>query len=144
MGNPAFDTAAIENERKALELLTAEIQKTQDADARDALLDAIRKSADKIAAMCAELQERADKIAAPKIDTLDVNAVVEVVLTPDQRERVLKAFGVDVPSVRIPDANGVLTRNMAHITPDYIEECAMKQAKAFCDMCNGIDAANEE
>ena len=93
--------------------------------------------------MCEALQAEADKVVVPKIDNLDVDAVVEVVLTPEQRSRVLKAFGVDVPSVRIPDATGVLTKNMAHIEPDYIEECAMKQAKAFKEMCEEIEKAAE-
>ena len=122
MAETKFDTTAIENERKALQLLAEEVQKTDDADARDALIDAIQKSADKLKSMCEALQAEADKVVVPKIDNLDVDAVVEVVLTPEQRSRVLKAFGVDVPSVRIPDATGVLTKNMAHIEPDYIEE----------------------
>ena len=143
MAETKFDTTAIENERKALQLLAEEVQKTDDADARDALIDAIQKSADKLKSMCEALQAEADKVVVPKIDNLDVDAVVEVVLTPEQRSRVLKAFGVDVPSVRIPDATGVLTKNMAHIGPDYIEECAMKQAKAFKEMCEEIEKAAE-
>ena len=143
MAETKFDTTAIENERKALQLLAEEVQKTDDADARDALIDAIQKSADKLKSMCEALQAEADKVVVPKIDNLDVNAVVEVVLTPEQRSRVLKAFGVDVPSVRIPDATGVLTKNMADIEPDYIEECAMKQAKAFKEMCEEIEKAAE-
>ena len=143
MAETKFDTTAIENERKALQLLAEEVQKTDDADARDALIDAIQKSADKLKSMCEALQAEADKVVVPKIDNLDVDAVVEVVLTPEQRSRVLKAFGVDVPSVRIPDATGVLTKNMAHIEPDYIEECAMKQAKAFKEMCEEIENAAE-
>ena len=138
MAETKFDTTAIENERKALQLLAEEVQKTDDADARDALIDAIQKSADKLKSMCEALQAEADKVVVPKIDT-----VVEVVLTPEQRSRVLKAFGVDVPSVRIPDATGVLTKNMEHIEPDYIEECAMKQAKAFKEMCEEIEKAAE-
>ena len=96
MAETKFDTTAIENERKALQLLAEEVQKTDDADARDALIDAIQKSADKLKS-----------------------------------------------SVRIPDATGVLTKNMAHIEPDYIEECAMKQAKAFKEMCEEIEKAAE-
>ena len=143
MAETKFDTTAIENERKALQLLAEEVQKTDDADARDALIDAIQKSADKLKSMCEALQAEADKVVVPKIDNLDVDAVVEVVLTPEQRSRVLKAFGVDVPSVRIPDATGVLTKNKAHIEPDYIDECAMKQAKAFKEMCEEIEKAAE-
>lgn len=143
MANAKFDTAAIENERKALQLLAEEVQKTQDADARDALIDAIQKSADKLKTMCEELQAQADKVVVPQIDNLDVNAIVEVVLTAEQRSRVFEAHGVDVPSIRIPDATGVLTKNMSHIEPDYIEECAMKQAKAFKEMCEEIEKAAE-
>lgn len=143
MADAKFDTTAIENERKALQLLAEEVQKTQDADARDALIDAIQKSADKLKTMCEELQGQADKVVVPQIDNLDVNAVVEVVLTPEQRSRVFEAHGVDVPSIRIPDATGVLTKNMLHIEPDYIEECAMKQAKAFKEMCEEIEKAAE-
>lgn len=143
MSEIKFDTLAIDNERKALLVLTEEVQKTQDEDARDALIDAIKQSAKRLEAMCAEIQHEAEQITVPKIDHLDIHAVVEVVLTPPQRARVLEAYGVDVPSVRIPDSTGVLTQNMAHIAPDYIEECAMKQAKAFKEMCEDLEKAAE-
>ena len=138
-----FDLTAIQNEQKAIMLLTEEVQKTSDAEERDALVAAIRKSAEKIQAMSAEMQARADAVTVPKVENFDIKAVVEVVLTPDQRKRVLEAYGVDVPSVRFPDSTGTLTRNMKNIEPDYIEECAMKQAKAFKDMVAEAEAAAE-
>lgn len=53
---------------------------------------------------------------------------LEVMLTAEQRQRVHKATGVDLPSVMIADETGVLTRAMPHTTPADIEKLAMAQA----------------
>lgn len=125
------DLSAIENERKALEVLSKEVQKTSTPQERDALMAEIGRTAARLQGMCEKLQQEADKVVVPKVENLQVDAVVEVILTPAQRQRVLEKTGVDVPSVRIPDSTGALTKNMRHIEPDYIEACAMKQAEAF-------------
>ena len=108
---PKFDTTDIENEQKALQLLANEVQNTKDDDTRDMLIAEIQKSAQKLQEMCQELQARADQFKPPQTD-VNIDAVVEVVLTPEQRRRVLEATGIDVPSVRIPDPNATLTKNM--------------------------------
>ena len=127
---PKFDTTDIENEQKALQLLANEVQNTKDDETRDMLIAEIQKSAQKLQDMCQELQARADQFKPPQND-VNMDAVVEVVLTPDQRKRVLDATGIDVPSVRIPDPNATLTKNMGTMKPEFIEKCAMSQAEAF-------------
>ena len=129
--NPKFDTTAIENEKKALQLLAAEMQKATDEDQRDMLMGEIKKSADKMQAMCEEMQAEADKIRPPEVVDAAVHAVVEVVLTPEQRRRVLEETGIDVPSVRIPDPTGELTKNMPSMDRSFVEKCAISQANAF-------------
>lgn len=126
-----LDTSAIENEKKALQLLANEVQNCKDDDERDALMAEVQKSAKKLEELCAELQKEADAIKPPEDEKKLLDAVVEVVLTKDQRRRVLEATGIDVPSVRISDPTSDLTRNMQHIQPEFIEECAMKQANLF-------------
>ena len=128
------DLKDIENEQKAIQLLAQEVQKANDADERDAMIEEIKRMADRLQKMCEAMKDEADKVVVPKLDNLDIEAVVEVILTPDQRRHVMDEYGVDVPSIRIPDPTGVLTKNMHNITPSYIEECAMKQAKAFKKM----------
>ena len=107
------------------------------------MIDEIKKMAVALEAKCMALQEEAQKVVTPKLDALDIHAVVEVVLTPEQRQRVLEKTGVDVPSVRIPDATGALTRNMKHIEPEFIESCAERQAQVFKDMVAEAEAAAE-
>ena len=125
-----LDMSAVQNEQKALLLLADEIQKCDDDDTRELLAAEIQKSAEKLQALCNELQAEADSMAqdAPKPNT---DAVVEVVLTKDQRALVLEKTGLDVPSIRIPDPNADLTRNMKDIDPDFILDCALKQADKF-------------
>ena len=132
--NPKFDTTAIENEKKALELLASEVQKAKDDDQRNMLMAEIQKSAQKLEAMCAEMQAEADKIREVKKEQSHVDAVVEVMLTKEQRQRVLEQTGVDVPSVRIPDPTGQLTKNMPRMDPALIEESAISQANAFKEL----------
>lgn len=131
MAPKILDTTAIDTEKKALELLANEIQNCKDDDERDMLMAEIQKSAKKLQELCDDLQKQADDIKQPEDDKKVVDAVVEVVLTKEQRQRVLAATGIDVPSVRISDPTADLTRNMQHIEPEFIEECAMKQAELF-------------
>ncbi len=132
--NPKLDTTAIEEEKKALQLLASEVQKTTDDEQRKLLMDEIQKSAAKLESMCADLQEEADKMRPPQSDKLHLEAVVEVVLTREQRQRVLEKTGIDVPSVRIPDPTGELTKNMPQMNPAFIEESALSQANAFKEL----------
>lgn len=129
-----LDTTAVENEKKALQLLMDEYQKA-DGNDKELLMDAIQKQAAKLDAVCQELQDKADAIN-PNVESDDpaLKAVVEVVLTPEQRARVKEATGIDVPTVRIPDPTSNLTKNMAAVKPEYIEERAILQAKLFKKM----------
>ena len=54
---------------------------------------------------------------------------LEVVLTKEQRERVKKQTGVDMPSVVIADEAGVLSKAMPHTSPRDIEQLAMNEAR---------------
>ena len=53
---------------------------------------------------------------------------LEVVLTPDQRQRVKKLTGVDMPSVVIADEAGVLSKAMPYTKPRDIEQLAISEA----------------
>ena len=126
-----LDTTAVENEKKALQLLMDEYQKADQND-KELLMDAIQKQTEKLDAACKELQDKADAMNPDsEEDDPASHAVVEVVLTPEQRKRVKDITGIDVPSVRIPDPTSNLTRNMASVEPEIIEERAIHQAKIF-------------
>ena len=137
-----LDTTAIENEKKALQLLADEIQKAPDDDTREALAAEIQKTAEKLEKLCAELQAEADKLAPPNEEDL-TNVVVEVILTKEQRQRVLEKTGIDVPSVRIPDPTADLTKNMSIMQPEFVEECAITQAENFKRLVADAEEAAE-
>ena len=138
-----LDKDAIDNERAALLLLVDEIQKTTDDDEREALAEAIQAQANKLQSMCDDLQAQADEIMKSQEKDPNLNVFVEVVLTPEQRARVLEATGVDVPSVKIPDPTAELTKNMAYIKPDYIEQRAMLQAENFKRLLEDMEVDGE-
>ncbi|MBQ4360763.1 MAG: hypothetical protein II767_10945 [Proteobacteria bacterium] len=138
-----LDTTAIENEKKALQLLADEIQKATDDDTREMLAAEIQKTAEKLEKLCAELQAEADKLAPPEEDDL-TNAVVEVILTKEQRQRVFEKTGIDVPSVRIPDPTADLTKNMSIMQPEFVEECAITQAESFKRLVADAEEAAEK
>ena len=54
----------------------------------------------------------------------------EVVLTPDQRARIMKETGVSMMTVFIEDPGGSLNKTMPMARPAEIEAEAMRQAKA--------------
>jgi hypothetical protein len=54
---------------------------------------------------------------------------LEVVLTPDQRERVKKLTGVDMKSVIVADEAGVLSKAMPHTSKRDIEQLAINVAR---------------
>jgi hypothetical protein len=54
---------------------------------------------------------------------------LEVVLLPDQRERIKMATGVDMKSVFIADEAGVLSKAMPHTSPRDIEQIALAEAR---------------
>ncbi|MCL2325951.1 MAG: hypothetical protein FWC40_05575 [Proteobacteria bacterium] len=140
----ALDTKPIETERKALQVLCEAMQEAGE-DERELLMAEIEKSAAKLEMLCAELQAEADA-TKPAVDLPEVHldAVVEVVLTPDQRRRVLEKTGIDVPSVRIQDPTADLTKFMPQISLDFIEKCAIEQAEAFKAMVADAEAGAEE
>lgn len=138
MAKEKISLSDIDNERKAMLVLAQELQSTTDDETRDALMAEIKRCAEKIQSMAETLTQDVKGEAPQKIEQVD--AVVEVVLTKEQRKKVFDAYGVEVPSIRIPDAAGVLTKNMNHISPDYIESCAMNQAKAFKEMVAEAEA----
>ena len=126
-----LDTTAVENEKKALQLLVDEYQKADDND-KELLRDAIQAQAEKLDAVCKDLQAKADAIKPPDApEDPAKKAVVEVVLTPEQRARVKEKTGIDVPSVRISDPTSNLTKNMPAMKPEFIEERAIHQANVF-------------
>lgn len=126
-----LDMTAVENERKALEVLANEVQHAKDDDERDALVAEIQKTAAKLENLCKDLQAEADGMKPETERDSKLDAVVEVVLTKEQRKRVLDATGIDVPSVRIPDPTAELTKNMNSMEPEFVEKCAMSQAEIF-------------
>jgi hypothetical protein len=69
-----------------------------------------------------ERQELAKAKPAPK-------GQLEVVLLPDQRERIKRQTGVDLPSVFIADEAGVLSKAMPYTTPRDIEQIALAEAR---------------
>lgn len=141
MADKKLDKTAIDNERAALLVLMDEMSKTNDDDMREELADVIKAQAQKLLEMCDDLQAAADEIVKNQPQE-EPNAVVEVVLTPEQRAHVLAETGIDVPSVRIPDPTSELTRNMAFIQPDFIEERAIIQANQYKAIIEGMESGD--
>lgn len=139
-----LDASGVENERKALQLLCEEMQNAKDADTRDALMEQIKATAAALEKLCEKLQAEADEIVPPENNEVNLSAVVEVILTLEQRRRVLEVTGIDVPSVRIPDPTAELTKNMRHIKPDFVEECAIEQAENFKRLVADFEEAQDD
>ena len=143
-GQVKLGTTAIDNEKAALLLLINEMQNASNDEERDNLKEALETQAAKLQSLCDELQAKADDIIKdnPKNESMD--AVVEVVLTPEQRSRVLAKTGVDVPSIKIPDPSSELTKNMQYVQPDFIELRAIIQAENFKQLMEDMEQASAE
>ena len=138
-----LDKSAIDNEKAALLLLIDEMQNASSDEDRDNLKEAIEAQAAKLQSMCDDLQAKADEIMADAPQNSMMDAVVEVVLTPEQRARVLERTGIDVPSIKIPDPTTELTKNMQYVKPEFIEQRAMIQAQNFKQLMEDMEEASE-
>src|SRR5205823_14173582 len=78
----------------------------------------------------AGLEDLAQRFERQELDKAGprTNAVVEVMLTDEQRTRVRAKTGIDLASVLIPDETGTVTSNMRHADPARIEWLATKEA----------------
>lgn len=133
----ALDTKAIEDERKALEVLIESMEGASEDEVK-LLVKEIEKTAQKIEKLCEALQSKADSIPKPELEATQ-DAFVEIVLTPEQRARVLEKTGIDVPSLRLEDPTSELTQNMPHVEPDYIEKRAIEQAEIFISLSSDLE-----
>src|SRR5262249_14062555 len=61
---------------------------------------------------------------------------LEVMLTPEQRARVQKLTGVDLPSVVISDEAGVVSKAMPSTDPRDIERLAIEEARKLAALRN--------
>ncbi len=130
-------------EQQAMNLMMEELQKATDPKAFNQILAAIQESGKRIEEMS---QAFADAFYAEHAEALaqSSEAVVpkiEVLLTPEQRQRVFEASGVDIPSVKLVDPTGALNAAMPSTPPPFIEAQAIKQAEAFKEMVAAQEAA---
>jgi hypothetical protein len=89
------------------------------------IVQQLEQEAKELEAAAVAFQDKMNKTYPPK-----PKGAFEVVLTPDQRQRVLKATGVNMGSVFIQDITGAINVTMPTTAPEVIEEEAMKQARA--------------
>ena len=103
MAAPTIDD--VNNEREALVLLIAELPKAEDQEQFDQILELITAQAAVLEATVKECSDQIDKTYnTPESQASEgANPKVEVVLTPEQRQRVFEVHGVDLPSVIISD-----------------------------------------
>ena len=123
----------INNEREALVLLIAELGKAEDQEELNQLLAMIQAQAASLETMATaygeEVEATYDTEASQAFEASQPK--VEVVLTPEQRQRVFQAHGVDFPSVIISDPIGLKTLEMPETAQIPIEAEAMKSAEEF-------------
>ncbi len=89
----------------------------------------------RIQAVAAQLQAMGDQLGAMARALEEQHgpppprAMVEVVLTPEQRGRVVEKTGVDLASIRIADDGGATSQTMPLMDPRRIEFYALKEAE---------------
>jgi hypothetical protein len=85
-------------------------------------------NAQKLMAMGKELEKMGDDMRA-QVGKERGMAQVEVVLTPDQRKRILNKTGVAMETLLIDDQAGAMNLGMPTTRPEQIEVLAMQEAE---------------
>ncbi len=113
----------IEERRKRLLALGAQIQREEDMTRMLQLVQQMEQEAKELEDVAEVFQAKMSAQAkTPK-------GGFEVVLTPEQRTRVMKETGVSMTTVFIEDPSGNMNRSMPSARPAEIEAEALRQAK---------------
>ncbi|MFA5625577.1 MAG: hypothetical protein WC966_11070 [Bradymonadales bacterium] len=137
-----LDASKVLEERKAMQVLMDSLEEAQGSD-RDAVVEAIQEQAKRLQAACDELEAEAKAQDVQKPED-EPEIFVEILLTPEQMQRVKTATGVEIPSIKLKDPTGALSKNMQHIEPEFVEEKAMEKAEQFNEMMADLAELQEE
>jgi hypothetical protein len=104
------------------------ILKLADEAARETDPEKAKEYSERLMAMGRELEKMADDMRVQANVKAGV-AKVEVVLTPDQRKRILAQHGIAMETLVIDDQAGAMNKGMPSTRPEQIEALAMKEAE---------------
>lgn len=85
-------------------------------------------NAEKLMAMGQEMEKMGDEMRA-QLGAKRGAAKVEVVLTPDQRKRILDKTGIAMETLIVDDQAGAMNKGMPSTLPEQIELLALKEAE---------------
>ncbi|OIP36242.1 MAG: hypothetical protein AUK47_15505 [Deltaproteobacteria bacterium CG2_30_63_29] len=126
----------VKEEQKALQLMIEELNKTSDPEQFNQILAMIEAQAAKLKATAVAAGDAivasvggTEGLASPLLE--GPRPKVEVLLTPEQRQKVFDETGVNMESVLIKDDTGARTSTMRQTTPPEIEFQAIEQAHEF-------------
>jgi hypothetical protein len=88
-----------------------------------------KANAEKLLAMGRELEKMGDDLKAQYRAKAGITRVT-VVLTPDQRKRILDKYGIAMETLVIDDMAGAVNQGMPSTRPEEIEILAMKEAES--------------
>jgi hypothetical protein len=140
----AADIDQVMAERDALQLMVDQLEKAEDYEQMEQMLGLIQAQAAQLEGVAAEYgADMQAQAAAYDATGVSVRGKTEVLLTPEQRERVKEQTGVDMPSVILSDPVGAVAISMPETAPAIIEAEAIKVAEEFNRMVAAQAAAWE-
>ncbi|MDX9720760.1 MAG: hypothetical protein RBU37_08425 [Myxococcota bacterium] len=128
-------------EQKALNLLAEELPKTTEPHAIETILAALAEGAQRLEGMAQDYAQGLEA-AYPESNEGPVHRI-EVVLTPEQRQRVFDETGIEMGSVLLDDPTGERGHYMPSTEPQIIEAQAIKQALGFKQMVEAEEASRQ-
>lgn len=124
----------LEQEQAALKVLAGQFETTRDPDRMAQLSALVAEQVARLEAMaatfereqCGKYGRTPEEFNSPR----PLPGKVEVVLTPDQRERVRRLTGGDPETILIDDPTGFKTKRMRHMSPFQVELLAVESVLA--------------
>jgi K+-sensing histidine kinase KdpD len=123
----------IEKQKQTLLDISAEFANTRDPDQIAKITERLNAATEQLHALLNTLKAQCDQQvqealasgrALPRTD-----AVVEVVLTPEQRAQVKAETGADIETLTLPDPGGARSITMPYTDPDEILTLALASAR---------------
>ena len=111
--------------RRDLEALVDTARDEADADRLSAIAAAVSGRAAELESL-ARRHVEGEQALTPRAGMI---GRIEIVLTPEQRARILERTGVDLPSFIAPDELGVMARTMPRMDPRLVEALATNEAE---------------
>jgi hypothetical protein len=135
---PPVSLEDLEKKKDEMLELAKTLEGLEDHAQIQAIAEQLAEQGKELEILAAEFAGQSDATAKSR------TAWAEVVLTPDQRKRILEATGVEMETVKIRDDGGFFSLSMPYMAPSVIEAYALREAERRKQGKEGEEIAQQQ